>query len=72
MTRELVNVSEAARRLAIPRTTILHWVRTERLFPRGLDAHGTALYDLDAVRHLAATTRRRRRRTRRGTRGDVT
>lgn len=62
MGRELVNVSEAARRADVPRRTVVTWIRSERLFPVGMTASGQRLYDLAQVRHLVETTPRRRRR----------
>jgi hypothetical protein len=58
VTRELTNVSEAARRTGVPRTTINRWISAERLFVVGLDRDGVKLYDLSAVRRLAEGRRR--------------
>lgn len=55
----LVNVSEAARIVGLPRSTVAAWVRRERLFPRGLDVDGINLYDLEDVRALADGVERR-------------
>lgn len=68
MTRELVNISEAARRVGRSRSTISAWINGDnpRLFAVGMDHDGTDLYDLAKVRAVAsATPQRRRKRVRR-------
>lgn len=58
---DLVNVSEAARRTGLPRSTIRNWIRRDdRLHPAGLDADGKPLYDYAKVLALAAGVVRRR------------
>lgn len=64
MSRELVNLSQAAQRIGRPRSTISSWVRRELLFPAGLEHDGTPLYDLTHVRELSKRSALRRGRRR--------
>ncbi|MFW6776093.1 MerR family transcriptional regulator [Nocardioides sp. CPCC 205120] len=55
---ELVTISEAARRIGIPRTTVRNWATRDGLLnPRGLDRDGMRLYDLALIRDVAAARR---------------
>lgn len=59
--RELVTITEAARRLARDRRTIRRWITDRGLQPVGLTPDGHRMYDLATIRALCAATPRRAR-----------
>lgn len=61
MTRPLVTLNEASRKLSVPLGTLYSWVSTGRLTACGIGPGGKKYFRIEEVEQLAAATTRRKR-----------